>query len=336
MIKKIVISVLVHLTLSLSIEARDWVKIKIPEAKCGDGADYSVYYNPRNSKKLLVEFMMGGACWSLTSCYGGNIRTWLHPIVELPSYSVLTSDNPKVSPFTKHSSLYFPYCTGDVYAGSHKYSYFLGVKANHVGYTNVLKTIEYFKENDIVQFKDLEELILFGTSAGAIGSFIHSKSLENEVGEQTKKFILADSPGLHFGKEFWQKFTDPMRADFKVAFDRIDLDVDFNDGVVADQMDKVCDNLSEWTIGILQGSQDLVMTLLFGDISPKNHRELVYGPRGVFETTKNSRNCASFIPDTKMHTFMLLNKSSKIEASGLSAGNFIRRIYSGKTNRSYK
>jgi len=336
MIKKIAIIASIQLCLILSAQARDWVKIKIPGAKCGDGTDYSVYYNPRNSKKLLVEFMMGGACWDLTSCYGGNIRTWLHPIIELPNYSVLTSSNPKISPFYKHSSLYFPYCTGDVYAGDHKYSYFLGIKANHTGFTNVIKTINHLKENDIIQFSDLKELILFGTSAGAIGSFIHSKSFEKEVGPDTKKFIIADSPGLHFGDDFWHKFTDPMRDDFQTAFNRINLKIDFDDGVVADQMDTVCKGLPEWKIGILQGSQDLVMTLLFGDITPSKHRELIYGPRGLFETTKHTENCASFIPDTKMHTFMLLKKSSQIKAQGMSALNFVRRIYDGKTDRSYK
>ncbi|OUR97774.1 hypothetical protein A9Q84_06120 [Halobacteriovorax marinus] len=334
--KKILLIIVFPLLFSLTSMARDWVKFKIPEAKCGDGTDYSVYYNPQNSKKLLVEFMMGGACWDLMSCYGGNIRTWLHPIIELPSFSVLSSNDSNRSPFTKHSSLYLPYCTGDVFAGDHKFSYFLGIKANHVGHSNIVKTVKFFKENGIIQFSKLEELILFGTSAGAIGTLIHSKTFEREVSSKTKKVIIADSPGLHFGKKFWKKFTNPMRENFQKAFNNINVHIDFDDGLVADQMDKVCDQLPDWNIGFLQGSQDLIMTLLFGNITPAKHRELVYGPRGIHETTKYKENCASFVADTKMHTFLLLNKSSQIKAGGITALDFAKRVYQGKLNRSYR
>ncbi len=327
---------LLLLFFSTSILARDWVKIKIPGAKCGDGINYYVFYSPGNSKKLLTEFMGGGACWSLSTCFGPNLRTWMHPIPEIPTFSVLTSENKELTPFTKHSSLYFPYCTGDVHSGDHSIDYRFSVTAHHRGYSNVVKTIRYLKESEIIQFDQLEEFILFGSSAGAIGSLVHSKTFEPELSKDTKKFLISDSPGLHFGKTFWDKFTAPMLSDFDENFSKVNLNIDFSDGMVAHKTENVCRYLSDWKIGFLQGSQDLVMSKVFGNIGPDDHRDYVYSDRGIFETSKKTRNCAAFTPDTKMHTFLLIEKSARIEASGVNALDFVRRIYSGKTERSFK
>lgn len=327
---------LILLFVCSSALARDWVKVNIPGAKCGDGLGYYVFYSPRNSKKLFTEFMGGGACWNLSTCFGPNLRTWMHPIPELPSFSVLTSDDKELTPFVNHSSLYFPYCTGDVHSGDHSIDYKFGVTAHHRGYSNVTKAIEYLKEREIIQFDQLEEFILFGASAGAIGSLVHTKSFSPELNSNTKKILISDSPGLHFGKNFWNKFTDKMILDFNKTFQKVNLNIDFSDGMIAHEAEFVCNYLSEWKIGFLQGSKDLVMSKVFGNISPDEHRNYVYSSRGIYEVTKNTPNCAAFTPDTKMHTFLLIEKSANIRAGEIKAIDFVKEIYSGRTNRSYK
>ncbi|ATH08088.1 hypothetical protein BIY24_09035 [Halobacteriovorax marinus] len=327
---------LVILFLQTSTFARDWVKIKIPGAKCGDSLDYFVFYNPKNSKKLFAEFMGGGACWNLSTCFGPNLRTWMHPIPEIPAFSVLTSDNGELTPFNKHSALYFPYCTGDVHAGDHAIDYRFNIRAHHRGYSNIQKSLKYLKENEIIQFKDLDEVILFGASAGAIGSLLHTKTITPYLGTQTKKYLISDSPGLHFGQNFWDKFTSEMIHDFDRNFSKVDLNIDFSDGMIASEIEHVCHYLSDWKVGILQGSQDLVMSKVFGNISPQLHREYVYSDAGIFETSKKNSNCAAFTPDTKMHTFLLIEKSARIQAGGIDALEFVKRIYSGQTSRSFK
>ena len=330
------VSILLLLLLSTQSFAKDWIKLKIPGAKCGDGVDYSVFYSPGDSTKLFTEFMGGGACWSLSTCFGPNLRTWMHPIPEIPTFSVLTSDKEELSPFTNHSSLYFPYCTGDVHSGDHSIDYKFSVTAHHRGYSNVQKTIRYLKERNLIQFSQLKELILSGSSAGGIGALVHAKTFEPELGSETKKIIISDSPGLHFGRTFWEKFTTPMISDFQAAFSKVSLDLDFTDGMVAQKTEEVCRYLSDWKIGFLQGSQDLVMSRVFGNISPSDHRDNVYSPRGIYETSKKTENCAAFTPDTKMHTFLILEKSSQIKAGDITALDFVKRIYAGKTDSSFK
>lgn len=327
---------LILLLLSISANARNWEKIKIPGAKCGDGTNYFVFYSAKNSKKLLTEFMGGGACWSLSTCLGPNLRTWIHPIPKLPSFSTLTSERKELSPFTGHSALYFPYCTGDVHAGDHTIDYRFNVTIHHRGFSNVLKTVKYLKERDIIQFDKLDELILFGVSAGALGSLIHSKTFEKELAPETQKFIISDSPGLHFGKTFWDKFTKEMIVDFDSSFSRLSLNIDFSDGMIAQETKAVCKYLKDWTIGFLQGSEDLIMSSVFGNITPKEHSKNVYSKDGIYQVSKDLDNCAAFVPDTKMHTFLILEQSARIKAGNIDALDFVRRVYSGKTNRNFR
>ena len=119
---KIIILILCILASVQSAYAREWREIIIPGAFCGDGSPYKVFLDKRSHKRMLIEFMGGGACWSDDTCRGYNLRTWIYNIPKVPQFSVLMSDI-EGSPWSKHSVLYFPYCTGDVHAGNHVATY---------------------------------------------------------------------------------------------------------------------------------------------------------------------------------------------------------------------
>ena len=324
------------LFLSLSLQARDFQKILIPNAQCGNGLPYHVFYSQGKDDKLLIELMGGGACWSLSSCYGPNIRTWLHQIPTLPSYSVLTSGQKERSPFYDRTVVYFPYCTGDVYAGRHIGEYALGVKAYHVGYRNISLSLDHLFREGFLNSKTYKDLVLFGASAGALGSLIHGKRIARYFDSLEKKTLLADSPGLHWGEDFWDKFTPKMIRDIDDALGSVGLDIDRSSGLISPSVPKLCGIYRDWSLGFFQGSQDVIMTYLFGNINPKDHEELVYSDKGIFEQTKNIKNCSSWVPSTKMHTFLLLDKSAQMQASGVSAMDFVRMIYNGETSRNFK
>jgi len=241
-----------------------------------------------------------------------------------------------ISPVYDHTYIYFPYCTGDVHTGFHTASYQPGKKVFHHGHTNAIKAITFLKHKRILLFENFNELVMFGASAGAIGAFVHAPFIASIISPQAKKVLIADSPGMHFGKNFWQKFTPKLRSNFKENFARLQLHYDDENGNIAPYMGKVCDYFNDWNIGILQGSKDIVMSKLFGDISANQHETLVYGKNGIWESTSQSPNCSVWLPQTMQHTFLLFPTSFKMKSSGKKAIDFAKDIIKGKQNINYR
>lgn len=286
--------------------ARNWDRIEIPGAYCGDGLPYAVFVSKKaNPKNLIVEFMGGGACWNFETCYSFQFAAWMHPIIEVPFYSYLTSDVMFFSqhPFTNDSAIYMPYCTGDVFSGNHTANY-SGLAANHHGFRNVITTFQFLHKKNMMNFSQVERLTVWGASAGAIGAMVHMKTLEPYF-SRAKKIGIIDSAGLHFGPNFWKKFTKQQVNDFTQAFARSGLVLNPNDGFVAKSMGPVFANLKSWTLGIMQSTRDGVMSAGFGDISPDNHRKLVLSNQGIAAVAKPFINTSVWITDSDEHTFLL-------------------------------
>lgn len=322
-LKRTLTFLIISLSTLSSIQARDWAKIPIPNAYCGDGAPYFVFLDRRSDHKWAFEFMEGGACWSTSTCWGPNLRTWIHPIPELPQFSILTTET---SPLKDHSMVYFPYCTGDVFSGTHKASYFGGAKVRHVGSTNIQKTIKYLAKIKLLKKKELKDLVLYGASAGAIGSLLHTRTFEKFLGIDSKhvrKRLLSDSPGLHFGHDFWEKFTQEQIDDFSKAFSDVDMNITFDDGLVAPNVREFCDANPQWQVSFLQATLDPIMSVLFGGISPAEHRKKVLSPLGIIAQLDGSENCKVWSIDKPYHALIALPFAAD-KADGLSRNETAR------------
>jgi len=316
------------LLLSSLAHASKWTVINVPGTICGDGKPYEIFYENNGSEKLLVEFMGGGACWDRDSCFGKYaLFPWLHNYFVKESYSVFTSDFSPLNPFRSFSKLYFPYCTADIFAGNHMAQY-EDKTVYHVGYKNTLDSFNYLIEKKIINFSKVKDLVVYGASAGGMAAFIHGKMIESFVKPEAKKTLIADSPGLHYGENFWEKFPEKLQSDFNFAFQKIGLLIDFNDGFVAKKMGPVFERYSNWNIGILQGLKDYIMSEVFGDISPSNHKKLVISDEGILAVSKNYPNVQVWLNDTYMHTFLLTTPSSLlIDGNWQTAIGFARDVY---------
>jgi hypothetical protein len=310
---------------------RSWRKIEVPGAVCGDGRSYSVFVSPGDPRKIAFDVMGGGACWDAATCYALP-DTWVHPLPTVIEPGGFVSADPARSPVSGHTIVYFPYCTGDVHLGRHVARYLLGVvDFYHVGASNFELALKRVAEGSEVDLAHAEQFVMMGYSAGALGSLFHVFNVEPYVRQVPDKVLIADAPGLHFGGKFWDKFTPELMADFSAAMNRVGLRAERGRGNLAELVPKVCRALPDWRVGVLQGSQDIVMSRIFGAISAQDHQKLVYGPQGVFKMTEDATdNCSAWVPESKMHTFLVTDLSASIRSStGESAMDYVRNLVQG-------
>lgn len=326
------------LIFSQSVNARDWDKVKIPGAYCADGLPYTVFVDKKKkSDQLLIEFMGGGVCWSQETCWGLDFRTWIHPIPEVPFFSYMTSDYWGWSshPFRKDSAIYFPYCTGDVFSAHHTAIYD-GWPVKHVGYRNIVLAMKHLSEKNIFNFQQMKRVTVWGASAGAIATIVHLKNIEPYLNAKAEKYAIADSPGLHFGPNFWKKFTDETIKDFSTNFAKIGLFFSPDDGFLAPRMGPVFERYKNWKIAVLQSTKDRVMSNAFGNISAEDHRNLVLSDQGLAAIAKNYSNVDVWTSDSNMHTFLLLKSSSyKDDMEGESAIRFVKKFMDVSKDRQH-
>lgn len=314
---------------------RQWKKITIPGAFCGNGAPYQVFYDAQSSKKLAIEMMGGGACWSVKTCYGPTLTSWSYPIPNLPLYSQFSLPYESASFAHDASYLYFPYCTGDVHLGRHIEEYLPGFKVHHWGYENVLNSLKHLSEEGIISFSEYKDVILFGASAGAIGALAHAKNFDLYINKEAKRTLIADSFGLHFGNDFWKKFRAPTIRDFSFSFANMGLTIDVREGNLAKNLGNVCNHLSQWQIAFMQSTRDIVMSSIFGNITTEQHENLVLSNAGAYRQTEGHQNCYAWIPKSYMHIFLLV-PTPNIEIEGVNALEFAKMVYDRTVTRNYR
>ncbi|MBT3982980.1 MAG: hypothetical protein HOE90_16595 [Bacteriovoracaceae bacterium] len=329
-------SFLILITFSFPLLAK-WKKHYIPGARCGDGRDYFVYIKRGDPKKLAFVFMGGGACWNHSTCFGLNRRAWMHPIPIMTNFGGMTSSNPEFSPITKHTSVFFPYCTGDVHVGTHVAKYGLR-KAYHVGALNFNSALEYFKRDGAISIDKINDFFIYGYSAGAIGAIYHATKMNKIIPKHARKTLIADAPGLHFGKSFWKKFPKRYLKDIDAALGIGSFERKVNNGNVSGLIPKLCSILSDWQVGVLQGSRDIVMSEVFGEINRKEHEKLIFGAGGLYQSTlAGGDNCSAWIPKSEMHTFFTISQTTRsIFAGTKSASEYVFDVMDGIKSKNYR
>jgi hypothetical protein len=318
--------------------SRKFERLEIPGAQCGDGTPYSVFVSRGSSTQLAFNMMYGGACWDGFTCFATPL-TWIHPfpIVLEQNLGGLLSSSPSQSPIADFSAVYFPYCTGDVHTGTHLARYGKQ-EMHHQGRVNFILALQTLLDRRIVEPENIREFLIFGSSAGALGSLYHLKRLDQIFKSTPKKTLIADAPGLHFGNQFWNKFTPELIDDFRGALQDGGYTLRRGNGNISKIIPTLCRNFPDWNIGVLQGARDVVMSRIFGELSPEKHRELVYGKQGLYQVAREGGNqCSVWVPDTLMHTFLVASESAQIRTSdGTSALDFVSRLLSGQGGLSYR
>lgn len=308
-----------------------YTKIDIPGAKCGDGLQYHVFLHQdsMHDDKFLAYLESGGACWSWDTCWGPNFRAWVHP---LPFPRIKLSKFKKRDVFKGYSSIIFPYCTGDIFGADFVSSY----KIHHVGKKNIQLTFDYLIAQNFINPQQYRSLVVSGSSAGAIGALINANKVHSYFTNASEKTLIMDSPGMHWGDKFWNKFSPEMLQQFEQSTSHILGDLTSHGGLVIKHLNKLCQHFYDWNVGILQSTKDVIMSGVFGNISPKKHKQIVYGPNGVYQQSLGINNCAAWSPDSYGHAFLQLDPLQSVEAGTVSSFEFVHQILEGDTFNSYK
>lgn len=321
---------------------RHWKRVTIPGASCGDGSPYHVFVSDGAPDKLAYVLMGGGACWDRESCVGPKLHAWIHEIPVLPLFTGLFSRLESVSPFFDYTMVHLPYCTGDVHLGDHVANYD-GFKVRHFGKRNIELAIDFLTFNPKISGikADLvHDIAMTGYSAGGIGTFMHLTRLDEHYRNAQRKFMIPDAPGLHWGRDFWKKFSPQLIEDYSDALETVGVRVNLESGLVADVVTGACERHPDWKVAVMQGSRDVVMSKVFGEISPEDHERQVFGERGLWALTqKRGDNCMSWIPKTQEHTFTLTRMTWDFKAAGITGREFLYRLLhgvsDGESYRSY-
>jgi len=320
---------------------RDWREYVVPGAKCGNGEPYTIHISSGDPERVVFDFMGGGACWSYGTCQGPIPTTFLgpkHGILE-NRFGGFVSADPNESPVAGDTMVYLPYCTGDVFVGSHTAQYSKN-PVYHWGWKNTVLTFEFLKRYGLLDFKSLKRVVSYGFSAGAIGAIAHIFELERILPKQTERVLLADSPGLHFGDGFWDKFPEPMLQDMEKALGQAGIALDRSSGDLGRHLKTACGMFPSWKIGILQGARDWVMSIIFGNQSPGELAEKIYGAEGIYALARASGgNCAVWAPPISEHVFLWSYASARNvahEPESKTALEFASEVIRTKTLRNYR
>lgn len=314
---------------------RSWSAYLLPGVSCGNGDPYKIFVSPGAADKVTIAFEGGGACWSYDSCFGLIKTTSLKAPLNMIETQGIYSLDPRKSPVYDSTMVFFPYCTGDVFAGTHTATY-KNNKVYHIGNDVVIAGLNYLMKNMWPIFKTATDMTVYGASAGAIGALVHVRDVDSAFGHIPHKHLILDSPGLHFGPKFWHKFTPELVADYSAAISSAGFMFDYNDGLIAGVVPALCHDLNDWRIGVMQSTRDRVMSFIFGEISSSAHEALVLGPNGIFELTKDiDDNCSAWVPSSGQHTFIDGGKAGPL-AGGVFAVNYAYEVVGSSLMKNYK
>ncbi|TGK05042.1 pectin acetylesterase [Leptospira semungkisensis] len=138
-----------------------------------------------NNKKLLINFMGGGACWNNDNCFGNNTTTFFNFLDTVPDLFVkvafqgILDADVSTNPLKNYDVLFIPYCTGDLHFGSKDVSGFYNDPNvadasepsfySHRGHDNTLAVLKYIQTN----YTQVTDIVVAGQSAGGYGAILN-------------------------------------------------------------------------------------------------------------------------------------------------------------------
>ncbi|QQR97267.1 MAG: hypothetical protein IPK18_10340 [Sphingobacteriales bacterium] len=165
---------------------------------CRDGSNTGIGFRVGSKKKLAIYINGGGACFNDATCASNpksfSEEEWDYLHQEYKHRGIFDASNPK-NPIKDFSMVFIPYCTGDVHSGTKTVGFALDVAdtQRYVGALNFKKVIDFIEP--YYQYNEVEEILLFGMSAGGYGVYVNFLEVVNRF-PNAKITVINDSGPL--------------------------------------------------------------------------------------------------------------------------------------------
>ncbi|AKV03136.1 hypothetical protein AKJ09_09799 [Labilithrix luteola] len=177
--------------------ANQWTWVDFPDSSCANGKPTGIGINVGTSKRVVLFFEGGGACWNQLTCYSAGTATYIQSgfgkdefVAEKKSFdgNTIFDRTSATNPFKDDSIVYIPYCTGDVHAGDKEQDYG-GIKTKHFGRRNVAA----FLNRIAPTFPDASRVFVTGSSAGGFGTMVNYWRVAKAFGSAVRVDLVDDS-----------------------------------------------------------------------------------------------------------------------------------------------
>lgn len=171
-----------------------------PQAKCLDGSSPAMYVSEGDPKRILLYFEGGASCagadlaQTIEACYQrsmihlGSSTYW----PETNKFSGMLSNDFDSNVFASWTKVVMLYCDGAFHQGNSQSP--IKYKNSSLYFRGSVNTRSHFKwvssKYDLTQ---AEKVVLSGSSAGGIASFIWADYLKAMIGKDTEYFVVPDS-----------------------------------------------------------------------------------------------------------------------------------------------
>lgn len=251
----------------------EWVWVDVPGSICRDGSPTGFAVNMNGaSNKVMLYYEGGGACYNEITC-GISPPNATGDLFVGPRGGLFNRDREE-NPVKDWNFVYFPYCSGDVYAGNTQVDPGIG-EQHFYGYRNV----GLFLDRVAATFPEVTDVFAAGLSAGAIGVGTTAQIVAEKFPPDVKFSVIADScppmdaqfvPGClqKQWRDLW-RFDTTFLADCDLYCPDYDnYMIDIVTYLLAKFEDR--DN----TVGILTSTEDVVIRFFYGygnnECNPEN------------------------------------------------------------------
>lgn len=156
------------------------------DTRCARDTPFVFAVRPGTSRKVVVEYMGGGACWDEFSCgFADALFTddaeWVEVFEGQTAVAggIYDETNP-ANPVAEHHHVLIPYCSGDIHWGDADVVYGEGtsneVPIMHRGAVNARAVLDWMDET----YEEPEQVVSVGCSAGAYGAIMWSAHLAQQ------------------------------------------------------------------------------------------------------------------------------------------------------------
>jgi hypothetical protein len=339
----------------IEVEPHTWTWVPVPEARCqGDDAT-GMYFNLGDPEKLVILMEGGGACYNAFTC---ALSLAIHPLgasaLDTPAISaaygnnLFNRDDPQ-NPVRDYSYVFFPYCSGDVFAGaSSSASGYEG--RTQQGYYNVRAYLRRL----IATFPTAEKVVLTGVSAGGFGAGFNFDQVQEAFGQHTRVYLVDDSgpPMLP------EQMTPCLQERWREAWSLDDIMPPESacpgcrnprsDVGVAGMLEYLATKYPSRRLAVISAVHDGVIRQFFGfglddcrgldpplnlplagpSVSPEAYEAGLKALLAYAESIPNGATMRGFlVPDSEMHTFLVAPGAfANTVVDGISLGEWLRQL----------